>query len=121
MSLAAIAIFLGYLAAVSCSLGFTLSVASSRPSFAVEHFCLRGPYKFVQALGWLMCATVGGFATAWVGDRGFAWLEGIALAAALITVLWRNDWEARQRGLAHQILLTVVTLLGVWLGYMLRY
>ena len=121
MSLAAIAIFVGYAVAVGCSLAMILSLASAAPDFAVEHFCLRGSYKFVQALGWLVCAAAGGYAAAWVGDRSFAWIEGIALAGVLVTVLWRNDWEARQRGLAHQILVTISTLAGVWLGYMLRY
>jgi hypothetical protein len=35
-------------------------------------------------------------------------------------MLWINTWEARQRGIAHQLLMSVVSLLGVAAGFKLK-
>ena len=121
VSLAAITIFLGYLLVVGSAMGMTLALTSAAPHFVECNHCLRGGYKWVYAGIWLACTTAGAFCAASIGDRGWAWMEGLMLVGVLITVLWRNIWEARQRGLAHQILLTALTPVGVSLGYLLRY
>ena len=51
------------------------------------------------------------------GTREFE--VGGLLAASLIGMLWFNTWEARQRGMAHQILMSLVSILGVVGGYWL--
>jgi hypothetical protein len=119
--MALLAVVLGYLIAAACLLGATLAIGSAAPHFVEEKHCLRGPYKLAYAAIWVLCAAAGGYATAWIGDRSWAWAEGLAILAMLTAVLWKSPWEARQRGLAHQILLTALTPVGVMLGYSLRF
>jgi hypothetical protein len=121
ISFAVLVIFLGYAAVVGCSPGMTLALTSAAPQFVEGNHCVRGPYKLAQAASWLVCTAVGGFVTAWMGNRSFARLEGMVLAGVLITVLWGNTWEVRQRGLAHQILLTALTMVRMSVGYMFRH
>ena len=44
-------------------------------------------------------------------------MVGSLLALVFVTMLWRNSWEARQRGMAHQILMSLVSIVGVVAGY----
>jgi hypothetical protein len=48
------------------------------------------------------------------------WLVGAALVAILVGVLWRNAWEMRQRGLGHQISMSLVSAVGVATGFFLH-
>lgn len=120
VSMALIAIFLGYTVAVVCLLGATLGVAGAAPQFVEQEHLLRTDYKLAQAGVWLVCAALGGYVTAFVGDPSWALLEGLLLIAGLVTVMWKNTWEARQRGLPHQILLTALTIAGVVVGFLMR-
>jgi hypothetical protein len=47
-------------------------------------------------------------------------MVGTGLAAILVAVLWRNVWEMRQRGLGHQLVMSVGSVAGVALGFMIH-
>ena len=118
LAVIALALLFGYVLTVGCSLMATFGIASAAPAFVSKNHRITSGYKRLYALVWLLCAAVGAF-----GSAGFAsisrinpWAIGAALGAVLIGMLWFNSWEARQRGMAHQILLTLTTAAGVILG-----
>jgi hypothetical protein len=110
----------GYLVAVGLLMAATFGITSLAPAFAVKEYRIRKRYKLVQDLVWLVCATAGGFVTAAVAGAAQVWLAGIVLAGAMILVLWTNSWEMRQRGIVHQILMSLVSAAGVATGCMLQ-
>ena len=115
-----VALFLGYALAVGGLLLATFGLTSSvPPGFVTKQYRVTPKYKRVQALVWLGCVTVGAFVTCAVAQGAHPLLVPGVLAAALLTVLWRNSWEARQRGMAHQILMSVISVAGVAAGFML--
>jgi hypothetical protein len=112
-----VAVLLGYGMTVGCSLVATFGLASASPDFVVRDHRITAGYKRVQALIWGACATAGGFVTCAVAQGAREWQVGTLLAASLVGMLWLNTWEARQRGMAHQILMSLVSLVGVFAGY----
>jgi hypothetical protein len=113
-----LALVLGYLLTVGCSLLSIFGIGSASPSFVMQNQRIGTGYKRVHALVWMICAMIGTFAAVFaaaVGGVG-VWVIAIPLGAALIGVLWVNTWESRQRGLAHQILLSMTTVIGVGTG-----
>jgi hypothetical protein len=112
-----VAVLLGYVMTVGCSLVATFGLASASPDFVTREHRLTAGYKRVQALIWGACATAGGFVTCAVAQGTREWEVAVLLIASLIAVLWFNTWEARQRGMAHQILMSLVSILGVIVGY----
>ena len=116
-TLIVIALLLGYGMAVGCLLVATFGLTSASPDFVAREHRVTAGYKRVQAVVWLLCVTAGGFATCAVAQGARPWLVPVVLAASLIGMLWWNTWEARQRGMAHQILMSVVSILGVTAGY----
>lgn len=116
----AFALVLGYVVTVGFYFLLTLGIASRLPHLMVENFRLRGGYQIVNALVWLLCSAMGGFAAAVAGRAVLPWTVGSLLATGLIAVLWKNSWEARQRGLPYQMLMTVLTVIGLAAGYGLR-
>jgi hypothetical protein len=112
-----VAILLGYGIAVGCSLVATFGLGAASPEFVVRDHRITAGYKRVQALIWLVCATAGGFVTCAAAQGAHEWFVGGLLTAGLIGMLWLNTWEARQRGMAHQILMSLVSLIGVVAGY----
>lgn len=116
-----IALALSYCLVVVSSLMATMAIASAARGFVVRDFCLRPAYKLTMELLWTVAAVAAGFVAAAVAGPGVVgWLTGAALSGVLILVLWTNTWEARQRGLPHQILLTFLTCVGVLAGVYLR-
>ena len=116
-----IGLSLGYCLVVLSSLMATMAIASAARGFVVKDYCLRPLYKLLMALLWAVSAVVAGFVAAAIAGPGVVgWLTGAALAGVLILMLWNNTWEARQRGLPHQILLTFFTCVGVFGGVYLR-
>ena len=112
---------LGYVLVVACSLAGTIAVASAAPHFVAADHHLRPAYKLLHEALWTVASVGGGIAAASIsGSRMLAWMSGAALAAALIVMLWVNAWEARQRGLPHQLLITLLTCAGVAGGILLR-
>lgn len=119
-TLIALALTLGYLVAVGLSLAITFSVAKAAPAFIVKDHLLKTGYKLFQALVWLVAVAVGSYLSALAAEAVMRpWLVGGLLAVLLVFVLWANTWEARQRGLGHQLLMTILTLVGVSTGYYL--
>ncbi len=112
---------LGYVLVVVCALAATIGIAAAAPRFVVRDHYLRPGYKLLHEAAWTAASLGGGFlAAAAVGSRPLAWSAGAGLIAALLLILWTNSWEARQRGLPHQILITVLTCAGVAGGVFLR-
>ena len=105
-----VAVLLGYGMAVGCSLVATFGLTSASPEFVAREHRITAGYKRMQSLIWLVCVTAGGFVTCAVAQGTNQWEVGSLLAASLIGMLWLNTWEARQRGMAHQILMSLVSI-----------
>ena len=116
-TLMAVALLLGYLLTVGLSLVATFGLTSASPEFAVQNYKVTAKYKRVQALVWLLCVTAGAVVTSAVAQGAHPILLGTVMAATFIGMLWWNTWEARQRGMAHQILMSLVSIVGIVLGY----
>jgi hypothetical protein len=113
-----VAVLMGYAMTVGCSLVATFGLASASPDFVAREHRLTASYKRVHALLWLVCVTAGAFVACGVAQQGGSPLVAATLlAGSLIGMLWFNTWEARQRGMAHQILMSLVSLVGVVSGY----
>jgi hypothetical protein len=117
--LIAAALALGYAVAVGLSMAATFGITAASPAFVAREHRMRPAYKLVQELLWLVCAAAGGFVTAAVSGAAMPWLSGTLLAGIMIMVLWTNTWEMRQRGPVHQGLMSVVSVAGVAVGYIL--
>ena len=116
----AMAVLLGYLTTVLLSLVATIGIASGAPRFAVRDFRVRTPYKWVHELVWFLCALLGGVVASKAGMGVLVWKAELLLSGVLLLILWRNTWEARQRGTAHQIVISVATVVGVILGFVVQ-
>ena len=116
-----IALILGYGVAVGVSMLATFGITKAAPAFVATDHQLRSGYRVVQELVWFVCAAIGGYVAAWVTGPGMhPWLVGAALAGTLAAVLWGNTWEVAQRGLGHQLVMSVATIIGVGAGFVLR-
>ncbi len=114
------AIAAGYAITVVISMVSTFAVAIALPRFVEADHLIRNGYKLVQEAFWLLAAIAGGYTTSLIVKGIHPLLTEAALIAALIWILWDNSWEARQRGMAHQVLITTLTVLGVAGGYLLQ-
>jgi hypothetical protein len=116
-----VAIVLGYLLTVGLSMAATFTITRSLPDLVARDHRITSRYKFLQDGVWLMCTVIGGYATALVlGTDHSPWMGSIALMVVLMGVLWTNTWEMRQRGVGHQILISLATVAGVAAGFFLR-
>ena len=115
------AIAAGYLVTVVISMVLTFAVATALPRFVEADHLIRNGYKLVQESFWLLAAVAGGYTTSMIVKGIHPFVTEAGLIAALIWILWDNSWEARQRGMAHQVLITAVTVLGVVGGYVLEH
>jgi hypothetical protein len=116
----ALALFLGYAVTVALSMAATFGITAASRSFVSKNYRIRTGYKYVQDAVWLVCATAGGYAAALINGGSHPWIVGPGLAAILIGVLWLNAWEMRQRGLGHQISMSLASAAGVAAGFMLH-
>jgi len=120
-TLTAVALVLGYFVAVGLSMLATFGIANAAPQFIAREHRLKTRYKILQELVWLVCATAGAYPSAWVADlTGKPWAVGALLACILVLIPWTNTWEMRQRGLLHQIILSIAAVAGVGVGYFLQ-
>jgi hypothetical protein len=116
-----LALVLGYLVTVGLSMAATFGIAAASPNLVAQGHRITQRYKFLQDGVWLLCTTVGAYMTALILGRDHSpWLGGAGLVVVLVAVLWRNAWERRQRGIGHQILISVATVIGVGVGFFLR-
>ena len=111
-----LAVLAGYCVSVGLILLSTMAIASAAPRFVVAHHRVRGSYKLVHEFMWFLCTLVGAFVAARIGAEVQPLRLDLVLSAALLIILWRNTWEARQRGIAHQLLISVLTVAGVVAG-----
>jgi hypothetical protein len=116
----ALALFLGYLVAVGLSMAVTFGITAASPDFVSKNNRIRTRYKYAQDAVWLVCATAGGYVASLINGRSHMWVVGGGLVTILVAVLWMNVWEMRQRGLGHQISLSLVSAAGVAAGFFLR-
>jgi hypothetical protein len=113
----AAALLLGYTLTAICALVAAFGLTSASPAFVMKDHHLTASYKRVQALVWLVCVCAGAFVTSTVAQGTYPITVGVLLATILIGMLWWNSREARQRGMAHQILMSMVSVAGVAAGY----
>jgi hypothetical protein len=116
----ALALFLGYVVAVGLSMAATFGITAASSDFVSKEYRIRTRYKYAQDGVWLVCATAGGYVAALVTGRIHPWVVGLGLTAILVGVLWMNAWEMRQRGLGHQLTMSLVSVAGVAVGFLLH-
>jgi uncharacterized membrane protein YfcA len=116
----ALALSLGYAVAVGLLMAATFAITAASRSFVSKNYRIRTRYKYVQDAVWLVCAMAGGYVAALINGPSHEWLVGAALMAILIGVLWMNAWEMRQRGLGHQISMSLAAVVGVTAGFLLH-
>jgi hypothetical protein len=116
----ALALFLGYAVTVSLSMAATFGITAASRDFVAKDYRIKTGYKYAQDGVWLVCAAAGGYVTALVNGPSHSWPVGATLVAILVGVLWMNAWEMRQRGLGHQISLSVGAAVGVTIGFLLH-
>ncbi len=110
----------GYLVTVLISMILTFAMTMALPKFVEADHLVRNGYKLVHEGFWLVCAGTGGYVAAMVVNGIHPILTEALLVGALLWILWDNSWEARQRGTAHQVLITAFTVIGVAGGYLLH-
>ena len=110
--LTALAVILGYFVAVAISLIATFGITSAMPGFVAEEFRVTGQYKLLHEFIWLVCSGVAGFVACYITKSLDPLVTAILLSATLIGILWMNTWEMRQRGMAHQILISLASVAG---------
>ncbi len=115
-----LSVLAGYCVTIASALAGTMGVASAAPRFVIADHRVRGSYKWAHEAMWFCCVMLGGFVTARVGMGLSEWQQELGLTGVLLLMLWRNTWEARQRGLAHQILISLLTVAGVLVGFWVR-
>jgi hypothetical protein len=120
ISYIALALSLGYGVTVGLSLAATFGITAASRSFVSKNYRIRKEYKYVQEAVWLLCCMAGAYAAAMVNEGSHAVVVATGLFTLLVGVLWLNVWEVRQRGLGHQISMTIASALGVAAGFMLR-
>jgi len=120
LSYVALALFLGYGVAVALSIAATFGITAVSSNFVVKDNRIKRGYKYTQDAVWLVCAIAGGYVASLVNGESHAWLVGSGLVAVLITVLWMNAWEMRQRGLGHQLVMSIVSAIGVAVGFVIH-
>jgi uncharacterized membrane protein YfcA len=120
LSYVALALFLGYAVAVALSMAATFGITAVSSDFVAKDNRIKRGYKYAQDAVWLVCATAGGYVASLVNGEAHAWLVGAGLVAVLITVLWMNAWEMRQRGLGHQLVMSIVSAIGVAVGFVIH-
>jgi hypothetical protein len=116
----ALAIFVGYVVTVGLSMAATFGITAASRDFVARDYRIKTGYKYAQDGVWLVCAVAGGYVTALVNGPSHSLLVGAGLVAILVAVLWMNAWEMRQRGLGHQISLSIGAVVGVTVGFLLH-
>jgi hypothetical protein len=120
VSYIAFALFLGYVVAVGLSMAATFGMSAASSSFVSKDNRITTKYKYAQDAVWLVCATAAGYVAALVNGASYRWVVGPGLVMILVGVLWLNAWEMRQRGLGHQLVMTVISAAGVAIGFLLH-
>lgn len=116
-----VALLVGWLITVSIAAAVTMAIGAAAPGFVVtDYHTVRFRYKVTETLVWLACASIGSFAATWIVGDFHPMVGAALLAATMIVVLWRNTWEAHQRGLAMQILITAASITGVVIGFVVE-
>ncbi|MGH9595209.1 MAG: hypothetical protein ACRD3K_00280 [Edaphobacter sp.] len=114
------ALFLGYVVAVGLSMAATFGITAASHDFVEKDSRITRGYKYLQDGVWLLCSAAGGYVASLVNGHSHAFVVAAGLAGALIGVLWMNAWEMRQRGIGHQISMSLGSVAGVTIGFLLH-
>jgi hypothetical protein len=98
----------------------TFGITAVSPNFVAKNNRISRGYKYTQDAVWLVCAMAGGSGASLVNGVDHRWLVGSGLVAILVGVLWMNAWEMRQRGLGHQLVMSLVSAVGVAVGFVIH-
>jgi hypothetical protein len=116
-----VALMVGYIVAVGLSMAASFGIAKAAPGFVVKDHVLKPSYRIAQEIIWLLCVTVGAYLSAWMTEISLRpMLVAVLLAISLVGILWINTWEMSQRGMGHQIVMSLVSIAGVCAGFTLR-
>jgi hypothetical protein len=119
-SYVAFALFLGYVVAVGLSMAATFGITAASRGFVEKDSRITREYKYLQDGVWLLCSLAGGYVASLVNGHSHVLVVAAGLAVVLIGVLWMNAWEMRQRGIGHQISMSIASVVGVTMGFMLH-
>jgi hypothetical protein len=120
LSYVILALALGYAVTVGFTMAATFGITAALPAFATKDHRILARYKYTQEVIWLLCTAAGGYAAALINGRTYSWIVAPVLSAILIAILWINAWEMRQRGLGHQIVMSLAAIAGVSAGFFLH-
>ncbi|MEI9977937.1 MAG: hypothetical protein WDN23_02890 [Edaphobacter sp.] len=120
LSYVVLALSLGYVVTVALTMAATFGMTAASPTFAAKDHRIRRSYKYAQDAIWLLCTTAGGYAASLINGQAYSWIVAPSLSAILIAILWVNAWEMRQRGLGHQIVMSLAAIAGVTTGFFLH-
>ena len=120
LSYVALALFLGYAVAVALLMAATFGITAVSSDFVAKDNRIKRGYKYTQDAVWLLCAMAGGYVASLVNGEDHRWLVGSGLVMILVAVLWMNAWEMRQRGLGHQLVMSIVSAVGVAVGFVIQ-
>jgi|ERR1700692_475004 hypothetical protein len=120
LSYVALALFLGYAVVVALWMAATFGISAVSRDFVSKNHRINRGYKYAQDAVWLVCAIAGGYVASLVNGESHRWLVGSGLVAIVVAVLWMNVWEMRQRGLGHQLVLSLVSAVGVAIGFLIH-
>jgi hypothetical protein len=119
-ALMTVSLLAAYLLVVGLMSAATFGLLATKPDLAVTRYRLRNSYKTLQDALWLIFSACGGYVIAFVCASAAPQVTAIALAVALVSLIWTGKAEASQRGLIHSAVASICVVAGVSLGYMLR-
>ena len=111
---------LGYLVTVLCALTLTFGITSAAPGFVARKGRLAKRYLALYGVVWLLCATAGGYCAAMLTGTLYPWLIEALLILMLSAVLWSNVEQKKRQAFAEQLVMTILSGLGVAAGFWLR-
>ena len=117
ITLIAVALFLGYVLTAVCMLVATFGLTSAAPAFVLQDYRITTAYKLMQTLSWVVSVTLGAFVACAVAQASYPLIVAALFAVCVTLLLWLNAWEARQRGMAYQILMSLGSIAGAAAGY----
>ena len=98
----------------------TFGLASMMPILAVANGRLRGGYKLLTMILWLIFSALGAYVACTIATMASPRNAAAALAIVLLIVVWRNKSETKQTGLLAMLGLSLCIIAGVAAGFVLR-
>ena len=115
-----VSLCIGYLLVIGLVGLTTYGIAVMTPSLAVRNRRVTLFFNFLQDIIWLGASILGGFVVATGAAEASPRMAVAVLALFLLFVVWRNMSEARERGLIHMLLTSILIIAGIYEGYSLH-